>query len=344
MNPSPSLSRPPRTGADPPFVVLMPVFDDWIEAGLLISRLDEQLATAALCADIVIVDDCSTTPAPASFAPAGMTAIRRIQVLRLKRNLGHQRALAVGLCFVSENLPGTDVIVMDADGEDLPSDVPRLVDAFRDSAGEQAVFARRIKRSEGILFSASYHLYRQVHRLLTGIPVEVGNFSIIPAAMLSQLTVSSELWNHYAATVVKLGIPRNLVDVKRGQRLGGRSKMSFVSLVAHGFGAMSVFADRIGVRLLISAAIVSALLVICIGGVISVRLFTDLAIPGWATSATGVLLILVTQLITAALILVIMVHQNRASASIVPARDAEVFVESVTNVHIPVVAGDVPGT
>jgi hypothetical protein len=132
-------------------------------------------------------------------------------------------------------------------------------------------------------------------------------------------------------------MPRELVDAERGPRLGGRSKMSFVSLVAHGVGAMSVFADVIGVRLLIAAAAASAA-VLGMAGAVAVRWLMEAPIPGWLGPATGVGLVLVTQLVTAALIFVLIVHQGRAGLSIVPARDVEIFVES----H-KVLADDVPG-
>lgn len=328
----------------PRFVILMPVFDDWTAAGLVISQLDAELAAASLGADVLLVDDGSPNPAPPGFPSRERKAIRRVQILRLRRNLGHQRALAVGLCAAASRLPGTDVIVMDADGEDRPSDVPRLVAAFEACGGGKAVFARRLRRSEGLLFSAAYRLYRFVHLLLTGIPVQVGNFSVVPASMLPQLVVASELWNHYAAAVVKLGLPRELVDVSRGQRLDGRSKMGFVPLVAHGLGAMSVFADRIGVRLLVSAAVLSGLVLVALAGVFSLRWLVGLALPGWTGLAAGVLLILMAQMVTAALIFVLMIHQGRAGASIVPARDVEVFVESLTSAPVRPAASDVPGS
>ena len=46
-------------------------------------------------------------------------------VLRLRRNVGHQRAIALGLTYLQVEAGCEAVIVMDADGEDRPADVPR---------------------------------------------------------------------------------------------------------------------------------------------------------------------------------------------------------------------------
>ena len=100
------------------------------------------------------------------------------------------------------------------------------------------------------MFALFYRLYRIAHWLLTGIRVEVGNFSVVPYPVVKKLAVVSEMWNHYAAAVTHARIPTTLVPTVRGKRLAGRPTMNFVSLVAHGLDGMSVFADRIGVRLL----------------------------------------------------------------------------------------------
>ena len=323
---------PDRAGERSPLVVLMPVYDDWEAARLLLAELDRELALVGRVADVIVVDDGSISPRPRGFGASSGSAVRRVEVLRLRRNLGHQRALAVGLCFVHARLPECDVVVMDADGEDRASDVPRLLEAFERTSRTRAVFGRRLRRSEGLVFSAFYRLYRLLHRLLTGLPVEVGNFSVVSPDLLSRLVVASELWNHYAASVVKLRLPRDLLDVSRGDRLAGSSKMSFVSLAVHGLGAMSVFAERIGARLLVGASAASGLLGLAVVGLALAPLFADLDFPPWALVAVGVLVILASQLGMAALIFVFMVLQGRASASFVPARDVAIFVESLEEV------------
>jgi hypothetical protein len=206
------------------------------------------------------VDDCSTTQPVAATWNQSFAAITSIDVVSLRSNIGHQQALAAALSYIAQNTLPRSVVVMDADGEDLPSDVPRLLEAF-DSAGEErVVFARRTRRSEGLVFTIFYHLYRIAHRILTGIPVEVGNFSVFPGTRLRGLVSDPALWRHYAATVVHGGIPSTLGPTSRGQRIEGRSRMSFASLVTHGLKAMTVFSDRIAARMLIAGVGMSLLL------------------------------------------------------------------------------------
>jgi hypothetical protein len=46
-----------------------------------------------------------------------------------RRNLGHQRAIAIGLGYLKATVPGKFLIVMDSDGQDRPEDVRRLLAA-----------------------------------------------------------------------------------------------------------------------------------------------------------------------------------------------------------------------
>ena len=144
------------------------------------------------------MDDGSSVPRPPGFlAGERLLSIREVEHLRLRRNVGHQRAIAIGLAHVHAQLPCQAVLVMDGDGEDRPSDVSSLLRKLEDCGRGRIVFAERTRRSEGLVFSFFYHLYRSLHRLLTGYAVRVGNFSVVPGHFLEQLAVTSELWSHY---------------------------------------------------------------------------------------------------------------------------------------------------
>jgi polyisoprenyl-phosphate glycosyltransferase len=234
-------------------VVLMPVYDDWKVAGVLLPLLGEALAAAGHNAFLVIIDDGSyERGTDLALPPAGFAGGT---IVRLRRNLGHQRAICIGLAWIHSNLPGSTTVVMDADGEDDPADVPRLIAVFSAAGGDKVVFAARRRRSESMTFQAGYFAYRLLHRLLVGIPVRVGNFSVLPWSALRRLVVAEELWNHYAAAVVRGRLPRLEVSTHRARRLGGDSTMRFVPLVMHGLSAIAVFADIVCVRLLLAGAI-----------------------------------------------------------------------------------------
>jgi hypothetical protein len=259
-----------------------------------------------------------------------MHRIQDVSVLVLKRNLGHQRALCVGLCSIdqgSEWQTCQGVIVMDADGEDSPADVPQLVERYEDFKGTRPVFAQRLRRSEGLTFRVFYQLYRIIHRVLSGVSVQIGNFSVLPRETISRLSVVSELWNHYAAACVYAKLPIVMVPTTRGRRLAGSSRMNFVGLVGHGLSAMSVFGERIGARSLIAVVVTALILSVVIAIAGWLHLIIGIPLPGWGPLAAGILAILLMQALLLSLVFSFLTHSNRAGGGFLPARDCRWFVE-----------------
>ena len=165
--------------------VVMPLRDDWTSAAELIRRLDSAISCNACTMEILLVDDASVERYDHNDFQDSFSSVRVIRSLRLRRNLGHQRAIAIGLVYVHQTTGCDAVIVMDADGEDTPEGVAQLLRAYSDTHGEKVIFAERSRRSESRQFKFFYVLYKFVHRCLTGMNVRVGNFSILPSAYLN---------------------------------------------------------------------------------------------------------------------------------------------------------------
>lgn len=314
-----------------PVCVLMPVYNDWESAQILARQLIQKLTPAFGIPRVVLVDDGSQEPfLNAASAAAGA----QIEVLRLRRNVGHQRAIAIGLAHVQATGGYRALVVMDADGEDTVQGALALLERFDELGGKQTVFGARRRRTENFTFRASYRIYRLLHALLTGREAREGNFCVLPRHHVDRMAAVSELWNHFAASIFKARLPIDRVFIDRGVRIAGASKMNFLSLITHGLSAISVFADVVGLRLLIATFFLALLVGISLFVVIAVRLTTGLAVPGWATAATGLLLILLSQAGLLAFVFVFIVLQSRNMASFIPLRDYSFFVERVEHLKI----------
>jgi hypothetical protein len=141
------------------------------------------------------------------------------------------------------------------------------------------------------------------------------------------------LWNHYAAAVFKVRLPNDSIPTARAHRLMGESRMNFVALVSHGLSALSVHAEVIGVRLLVLSGITATVVSVLIAMVVALRLLTSLAIPGWATTAAGLLLVLLFQTIAAAVFFVFLVLHGRSQPLFIPIRDYSFFVDGTRRVY-----------
>ncbi len=318
--------RPPhiRASRGAGVVILIPVYDDWDALGLLLEKLDDALSQEGESARVIVVDDGSTTEP--RISDGGFHALRRIDILTLRRNLGHQRAIAVGLAYVEKNVPCDALVLMDGDGEDAPEDVPRLLEAFRREGARKVIFAERTRRSETWAFLVFYSLFKMAHMILTGQRVRVGNFSVVPGERLKSLVVVSEIWNHYPAAVFRSRQPLGMIPTRRARRLSGTSRMNFTRLVVHGLSAMSVYSDVIGVRLLMATIGLMGLAGVGLATIAGVKMFTTLAIPGWATNALGLMTLILLQAVMFSVVSCVLILGGRQGSSFLPCRDFGFYV------------------
>ncbi len=112
----------------PPTVsLILPVFP---ERGLLPSLFDQLVPLLdSLDAELIWVNDGSTDGSGAMLDELAAKD-PRVSVLHFARNFGQTAALAAGLAAAR----GDIFVCMDADGQNDPADVPRLVQAIREGA------------------------------------------------------------------------------------------------------------------------------------------------------------------------------------------------------------------
>lgn len=313
-------------------VVCLPVYNDWESALLLLHEIDRICTKWSNHVEVLFVDDGSVESAPSGVELA-LTSLVAVRLLRLRRNVGHQRAIAIGLASVWSTDSVSHVVVMDADGEDACEDVEALLSCCVRNSNGRIVFAKRRKRTEGLSFRFGYFAFRWLHRLLTGRPVNIGNFSVIPEQCLNQVVGVSEIWNHYSAGVMHARLPYVTVPIDRAQRLRGMSKMSFVSLVTHGMSAMSVYGDVVGVRLL---SIVSSATVCVVGALLAIpgiRAVAAVSIPAWAMNLMMLSAVLLVNLLMLSLVFVFIILQSRAMAGFLPVRDWQYYVATSSTIY-----------
>jgi len=315
-------------------VITMPVLDDWEASALVCAAID--MAAKEFLAEtvgILLIDDGSSSPITSEFSGFRPQHLDWVSTLTLRRNVGHQRAIAIGLTYIHEHVPCDAVVVMDADGEDRAEDICRLVHRLREAATPTAVFAERGRRMEGALFKVFYQLYRLMHYILTGRGIRMGNFSALPAHHLNALIACPELWNHYAAAVIKCRLKYTTIPVDRAQRLRGKSHMNFVGLVVHGFSALFTFHEIVSTRLLIASAGSAAVFFLLLSVVVLMKTMTDLAIPGWASMVSGLLFLLIFQSVATSITVIFSAMISRNALGFLPLRDYSYFVAGCERIY-----------
>ena len=295
-------------------IILIPVLNDKESLNSLLAELAvsvKEFSDSKFSA--LIIDDGSSDSmkidAPSEFS---------MTILHLLRNIGHQKAIAVGLAYIKENLSCDKVLVMDADGEDRPEDAVALLKESMNNPGK-IIFAKRKSRQEGSGFRLFYSIYKFAFRVLTGKKIAFGNFLLMPKSMLDKVVYYSEIWNHIAGGILKAGLPYSSIITHRGKRYAGKSKMSFHSLLMHGLGAIAVFMDLIASRLLIFSLILIGFAILVILAVTGIKVFTDLAIPGWTSTVVSAMLIILLQSFLLSLFTIFLYLSSQSQRKFIPA-------------------------
>lgn len=322
----------PGVGCKDCVAIIVPVFNDWEPLAKLLGDMDDVLGSVGLLGRVTVVDDGSTEGIPANFKQRRYSHLSDVEVVRLVSNLGHQRAISVGMAHLNQSaVQAKAVVIIDGDGQDRPQDIPALVDELSHQRCS-VVFAQRTERSEEFLFRFMYGVYHRIHRLLTGVRVCGGNFSALSVSALPGLLVSPDLWNHYAGSIARSRVRIATLPLKRGVRYSGKSHMPYSSLVAHGLSSLAIFSDIIGGRLIILFAGLLAILLVFFVAESSVQAITPLAFVRGVTAATGVMILFTLQGLLSALFFALIVLGRRSEAKVVPLRDALGFIQSIDRV------------
>jgi glycosyltransferase involved in cell wall biosynthesis len=307
--------------------LVVPVFNDWVSCNRLLQDLDLVAASLPVRIAVSLVDDGSIET-PDFPAISGLCNLESVEIVHLSVNLGHQRAIAIGLCVAVEDDDADAVLIMDADGEDSPYTIGTLLKA---AAGKRnfCIVAKRRKRSENFTFRLSYLTYKYLFKLLTAKQINFGNFSLLSRSYVQRLVRIPDLWNNLPAAILRSRLPIQFIPVDRAKRYAGKSKMNFTSLVVHGLSGISVYADTIFVRMLLLTMGVAAVAAVSIFVVFVLRVFFPIhATPGWATTVSFGMIIILVQIFSVTLSSILMLLNSRVQRLIVPIADYGAYLES----------------
>ena len=308
--------------------IVVPVFNDWTSFNILLRELNQVAATLPFRIAVSSVNDGSSEPAGDYLEGlSNLKNLESVEIVHLSVNVGHQRAIAIGLCVAVEDDDSDAILIMDADGEDSP----KMIESLLEASGDQTDFcivAQRRKRSENLTFKLSYIVYKSIFKLLTARQISFGNFSLFSRGYARRLVKIADLWNNLPAAVLRSKLPIQPVPVDRAVRYAGKSKMNFVSLVVHGFSGIAVYAETIFVRLILLTVALAGLSGFSIATVLVLRLFfPKLATPGWATTVSFGMVIILMQVLSVTLSSILMLLNNRVQYLVVPIRDYGVYVD-----------------
>jgi dolichol-phosphate mannosyltransferase len=132
-----------QTSAEPEISVVIPVYNEEENLPVLAAEIRAAMAsveTAGRPYEVILVDDGSTDTSPAVMARLARED-PRIRILRQRRNSGQSAALDAGVRYAR----GGIVVTLDADLQNDPADIPRLLERME---GFDVVSGVRAKRRD----------------------------------------------------------------------------------------------------------------------------------------------------------------------------------------------------
>ncbi|MBB3223749.1 glycosyltransferase family 2 protein [Pseudoduganella umbonata] len=218
--------------------------------------------------------------------------------IKLSRNRGHQNALLCGLLTA----PGDVLVSLDADLQDDLEAIPRMLDSYR--AGNEIVCAVRGRRTTDTFFkrSTAEAYYRLLGMLGVQVQFNHADFRLMSRRAIETLRGYEETHLFLRGLIPQLGYRTAVVEFERASRFAGESKYplrKMLSLAWQGVTSFTAYPLRLitGVGALVSLGSL-ALAAWALG----IRIFTDDAVPGWASAVIPMYLLGGVQLLSLGII------------------------------------------
>jgi len=258
--------------------VVLPLYNEERVLRTLERSVTEVIRDCGCRPEIIFVNDGSRDGSPEILDELA-AAHSHVRVLHLSRNFGHQAALQAGL----EHAFGDAIVVMDADLQDDPAGIPRLLQRWQE--GYEIVYAIRYGRKEGLLkrclFFAFYRLLGRVSRIT--MPADAGNFGLVDRRVACEIAQLMDRDRYYAGLRSWVGFKQVGVPVERGPRYDERPRVSMRGLLRLAKSAIFSFSALPLMLFYGIGAMSMAVFVGLCGFCLYHKLLTGQAIPGWAS-------------------------------------------------------------
>lgn len=260
--------------------VVVPCFNEEEVLPKTHRRLIEVLEAIPVHAfELIYVDDGSRD-ATLDILRGIQRADARVRVVVLSRNFGQQMALTAGL----QNSAGAAVVVIDADLQDPPEVIRKMVDRWRQ--GVDIAYGTRTKRQGESIFKrgAAGVFYRLFNRLADiDIPLDTGEFRLMDRAVVDAVLAMPERDRSTRAMVAWTGFHQEPVHFDRMPRVAGKTKWplrNMVSFAMDGILSFSLAPLRLAIWLgLLAVGLALSGILYALG----LRLLTDTWLSGGAS-------------------------------------------------------------
>lgn len=265
--------------------IVVPVFNEQENIEVFYQEIRTYMDPLHYTYEMIFVDDGSTDDT-VQIIERLASQDKRIKALLLARNFGHQVALTCGM----EHTEADAVITMDGDMQHPPKLLPTLIERWEE--GNEVVQTVRVDTVGVSAFKrTSSRMFYRILNLLSNTEITEGgsDFRLIDKKVVQTFCAFQEKARFIRGIIGDIGYRQTQVRFVAPQRFAGQSKFSLRKMLRFaldGITSYSKFPLRLALYLGVCFGVLSFGFML---DVLYIKLFTNDAVPGWATTAVSVL-------------------------------------------------------
>ena len=223
-------------------IILIPVYNDQKSLNKLLIKIDSHLDPVTnLRTEILILDDKSTYRI--NIDNKKFKNLEKISILTVKKNLGSQKIIAVGLNYLKKIKENFFITVMDSDGEDNPVEIEKMLELALKNV-DHVITSNRKGRNDSLLIRFLYKLHLLITFFFSFKWISFGNFTTFNSKNIERILSDTSSWLAHSSSVIK-NCKIKRVYARRDKRYFDKSKLSLLKLAEHSIRVNAVFAKRV---------------------------------------------------------------------------------------------------
>jgi len=209
----------------PDISIVIPVYNEQDNIPILYRRIISSLATCGQSWELIFVNDGSWDSS-LRFLKEISSHDSHVKIINFSRNFGQQAAFTAGMDYAS----GKAVITMDADLQDPPELIPKMIELWQE--GALVVFARRKSRNDSFFKRMTAKIYYYFLKKYSDVKItgNIGDFRLIDNQVLSHINNMREKSRYLRGMVAWLGFKYEIIDYDRPNRIHGETGYSMLKM------------------------------------------------------------------------------------------------------------------
>ena len=263
--------------------LVIPIFNEEKLIDELVKRSIDAIESFITDYEVIFVDDGSTDSS-LDILLSLQQKNKRIKVLSLSKNFGHQAAYTAGLEYSRGDLVG----MMDGDLQDPPEILSEMYRKVKDE-GYDIVSGKRTGRRGKRGRNLSAFLFHLVFKHIGEIRnmENYGNYSLMKREALNALLSMKEKVRYLPGLRTFIGFRQGYVEFVRDDRFKGDPKMSISKLFVLAADAIFSF-SRFPIRLCLVLGTIGTFVFMCAGIYILIAKIYGFAVIGWSSTLLSI--------------------------------------------------------